>query len=307
VERDDVHALSVLTQPNVFMQLSINGVAMGMIYALMAMGLILLIRAIGVMNFAQGDLLMLGAFVTWSLTYQVKLPLPLMIPVAMFCFALIGIIFMFLVYWPLRTASYPTATVISTMGAAMAIREIATISGGSLPLVSAPLIKGVLRVEYPGGVLRLQYQYLLTIIIGAVLIFLVFMLFEKLYAGRIMQAAAQDKYAAELLGIPTILTTAATYIVVVILASIGGFMIAPVFLVNVTLGSLQLRAFAGVVTGGFGSVKGAIAGSLVIGLVESYSSVFTTTYKDAVVFLVLILVLLVRPQGLFGERIADKA
>jgi branched-chain amino acid transport system permease protein len=298
-----MQGLNILLQPNVFMQLTINGVAMGMIYALMAMGLILLIRAIGVMNFAQGELLMLGAFITWGLTYQVKLPFVLMVPAAMLCFALVGVVFMFVVYWPLRTASYPTATVISTMGAAMVIRELATITWGSLPLVAAPLVKGVLRV----GSLRLQYQYLLTIAIGAVLIFLVFVLFEKLYAGRIMQAAAQDKYAAELLGIPTILTTAATYIIVVALASIGGYMIAPVFLVNVTLGTLQLRAFAGVVTGGFGSVKGAIAGSLLIGLVESYSSTFTTTYKDAVVFLVLIVVLLFRPQGLFGERVADKA
>jgi branched-chain amino acid transport system permease protein len=298
-----MQGLKVLLLPNVFMQLTINGVAMGMIYALMAMGLILLIRAIGVMNFAQGELLMLGAFITWGLTYQVKLPFAVMVPVAMLCFALVGIIFMFVVYWPLRSASYPTATVISTMGAAMVIREIAAITWGSLPLVSAPLIRGVLRV----GSLRLQYQYLLTVAIGAVLIFLVFVLFEKLYAGRIMQAAAQDKYAAELLGIPTMLTTAATYIIVVILASVGGYMIAPVFLVNVTLGTLQLRAFAGVVTGGFGSVKGAIAGSLLIGLVESYSSTFTTTYKDAVVFLVLIVVLLFRPQGIFGERVADKA
>jgi branched-chain amino acid transport system permease protein len=298
-----MQGLNILLQPNVFMQLTINGVAMGMIYALMAMGLILLIKAIGVMNFAQGELLMLGAFITWGLTYQVKLPFVLMVPAAMLCFALVGVIFMFVAYWPLRTASYPTATVISTMGAAMVIREIATITWGSLPLVSAPLVKGVIRV----GSLRLQYQYLLTIVIGAVLIFLVFVLFEKLYAGKVMQAAAQDKYAAELLGIPTILTTAATYIVVVALASIGGYMIAPVFLVNVTLGTLQLRAFAGVVTGGFGSVKGAIVGSLVIGLVESYSSTFTTTYKDAVVFLVLIVVLLFRPQGLFGERVADKA
>ncbi|MDR2176141.1 MAG: branched-chain amino acid ABC transporter permease [Synergistaceae bacterium] len=298
-----MQGLNILLQPNVFMQLTINGVAMGMIYALMAMGLILLIRAIGVMNFAQGELLMLGAFITWGLTYQVKLPFVLMIPAAMLCFAFVGVVFMFVAYWPLRTASYPTATVISTMGAAMVIREIATITWGSLPLVSAPLVKGVVRV----GSLRLQYQYLLTIAIGAVLIFLVFVLFEKLYAGRIMQAAAQDKYAAELLGIPTVLTTAATYIIVVTLASVGGYMIAPVFLVNVTLGTLQLRAFAGVVTGGFGSVKGAIVGSLFIGLVESYSSTFTTTYKDAVVFLVLIVVLLFRPQGLFGERVADKA
>jgi len=284
-------------------QLFVNGIAMGMIYALMAMGLILLIRAIGVMNFAQGELLMIGAFITWALTNQLKLPFYAMVPAAMISFALFGIVFMFLVYWPLRNASYPTATVISTMGASMVIKELATLIWGSQPLTARSIIPGNIRI----GDVRLQYQYLLTILVGGILIFLVFTLFEKLYAGRMMQAAAQDKYAAELLGIPTILTTAATYIIVVSLASIGGYMISPMFMVNVTLGSLQLRAFAGVVIGGFGNVKGAIIGSILIGLVESYSSMITTTYKDAVVFLILIIVLLVRPQGLFGERIADKA
>lgn len=276
---------------------------MGMIYALMAMGLILLIRAIGVMNFAQGELLMIGSFITWALTNQVKLPFYAMVPAAMICFAIFGIIFMFTVYWPLRNASYPVATIIATMGASMVIKELVILIWGSQPLTARPIIKGILMI----GNIRLQYQYLLTIAVGGVLIFLVFTLFEKLYAGRMMQAAAQDKYAAELLGIPTILTTAATYIIVVSLASIGGFMIAPMFMVNVTLGSLQLRAFAGVVIGGFGNIKGAIIGSILIGLVESYSSMITTTYKDAIVFLILILVLLFRPQGLFGERIADKA
>lgn len=286
-----------------FFQLLVNGIAMGMIYALMAMGLILLIRAIGVMNFAQGDLLMIGAFITWALTNQVKLPFYAMVPAALISFALVGIVFMFLVYWPLRNATYPTATVIATMGASIVIRELATLIWGSQPLTSRPIIRGFVQI----GSVRLQYQYLLTILVGGILIFLVFTLFEKLYAGRMMQAAAQDKYAAELLGIPTILTTAATYIIVVTLASIGGFMIAPMFMVNVTLGSMQLRAFAGVVIGGFGNIKGAIFGSLLIGLVESYSSLITTTYKDAVVFLILIIVLLVRPQGLFGDKIADKA
>ena len=205
-----------------FVQLLINGIAMGMIYALMAMGLILLIRAIGVMNFAQGELLMIGAFITWALTNQVKLPYYAMVPAAMICFAIFGIIFMFTVYWPLRNASYPVATIIATMGASMAIKEIVILIWGSQPLSARPIIKGILRI----GNIRLQYQYLLTIVVGGILIFLVFTLFEKLYAGRMMQAAAQDKYAAELLGIPTILTTAATYIIVVSLASIGGYMIA---------------------------------------------------------------------------------
>lgn len=295
---------------NTVISLSINGIAMGMIYALMAMGLILLIRAIGVMNFAQGDLLMFGAFITCWLTVDLKLPLYAMIPVALLCFAIVGVVFMFTVYWPLRNASYPAATVISTMGAAMALKEIATLTWGSLPRSMPPLMKNaetgkaaVLRM----GSISLQWQFVLTILVGIVLIALVFILFERLYAGRMMQAAAQDKYAAELLGIPTILTTAATYIIVVSLASIGGYMISPIFMVSNTLGSLQLRAFAGVVIGGFGNIKGAIMGSLIIGLVESFSTIQFSQYKDAVVFLVLIAFLVVRPQGLFGEKIADKA
>lgn len=295
---------------NTAISLTINGVAMGMIYALMAMGLILLIRAIGVMNFAQGDLLMFGAFITCWLIVDVKLPLYAMIPVAMLCFAAVGVVFMFTVYWPLRGATYPAATVISTMGASMALKEIATLIWGGLPRAMPPLMKNpetgkaaVLRI----GSISLQWQFVLTIIVGAFLIAGVFILFERLYAGRMMQAAAQDKYAAELLGIPTILTTAATYIIVVTLASVGGYMISPIFMVSNTLGSLQLRAFAGVVIGGFGNIKGAIVGSLLIGLVESFSTIQFSQYKDAVVFLVLIVFLVVRPQGLFGEKVADKA
>ena len=282
---------------------------MGMIYALMAMGIILLIRAVGVMNFAQGDLLMMGAFITCWLTIDLELPLYIMAPFALICFAVLALVFMFTTYWPLRNASYPAATIISTMGASMALKEIATLIWGSMPRSMPPLMQNesgsaaVLRI----GSVSLQWQYILTIIVGAVLIVLVFILFERLYAGRMMQAAAQDSYAAELMGIPTILTTAATYIIVVILSGVGGYMISPIFMVSNTLGSLQLRAFAGVVLGGFGNIKGAIIGSLFIGLVESYSSIQFSQYKDAVVFLVLIIALLIRPQGLFGEKISDKA
>lgn len=148
---------------------------------------------------------------------------------------------------------------------------------------------------------------MLTILVGIVIMALVFFLFEKMYVGKMMQAAAQDAYAASMLGIPTIATIAVTYIVVVIMVSVGGYMIAPIFMVSTTLGSLQLRAFAGVVIGGFGNIKGAIIGSLLVGLIESFSTLQFSSYKDVTVFMVLIIFLLVRPQGIFGERIADKA
>jgi branched-chain amino acid transport system permease protein len=295
---------------NTILSMLVNGTAFGMVYALMAMGIIMLVRAIGVLNFAQGDFFMAGAYVALGLLVDMKLPLPIMIPVALLTYALIALIFMFFVYWPLRNASYPAAIIIATIGTSIVVKEIVQIIWGSLPRPMPPLLP---NPKTGGGMLltigtaKLQWQMIITMLVGAVAIVLVFILFEKLYAGRMMEAAAQDKYVAELLGIPTILTVAATYIISITLASIGGFLMAPILTVNVTLGTLQLRAFAGVIIGGMGNIKGAIIGSIFVGILESFSSVWFGAYKDAVVFMVLLIFLIFRPQGLFGTKIKDKA
>lgn len=292
-----------------FSTLMINGLAMGVIYAMMAMGLILLIRAVGILNFAQGDLLMFGAYIASALVLDFELPLFIMIPVAILSFALVGLIFMFTIYWPLRKASYPATTIIATMGASIVLKEVATLVWGALPRSMPPAITddaGKAAILDIGGV-PLQWQYVLIIIVGGLLISGIFMLFEKLYVGKMMQAACQDAYAANLLGVPTIVTIAATYVIVSILVSVGGYLVAPIFMVRNTLGTLQLRAFAGVVIGGFGNIKGAIIGSLIVGVIEVFSTVGFSGYKDVTVFLILIVFLVVRPQGIFGEKIADKA
>lgn len=196
------------------------------------------------------------------------------------------------------------------MGASIVIKELVMLIWGSLPLSMSPLLvnpeTGGGKILTIGGV-NLQWQLILIALVGGVAISLVFLLFEKSYAGKLMEAAAQDSYVAEMMGIPTVLTTAATYIISVILAGIGGFMVAPSFTVTVTLGTLLLRAFAGVIIGGLGNIKGAIIGSLLVGLVEAFASVRLSTYKDAVVFILLLVFLVVRPQGIFGEKIEDKA
>ncbi|NLC84750.1 MAG: branched-chain amino acid ABC transporter permease [Ruminococcaceae bacterium] len=286
------------------LQLLISGVSMGMIYGLMAMGLILIVKAVGVLNFAHGDLFMFGAYLAYMLTYQLNFPLWLMLPSALILFGIVGIIFMFSVYWPLRNAAWPVTITISTLGASMALKELVRFIWGPFPLKSQPIIEGSLRF---GEDISIEYQYLFIIGIGALLMLIVFMLFEKLYIGRLMQATAQDRYAAELMGIPTIIAIMATYMISITIASIGGWLAAPLFLVSQSLGSMSLKAFAGIVVGGFGNVKGAVVGSLLIGIIEAYSTLLTSVYKDAIVFLFLILVLLIRPQGIFGERIADKA
>lgn len=286
-----------------YLQLLVIGLSMGMVYAMIAMGIVLLIRAVGVLNFAQGELFMLGAYVTFALSVQLSMPLWAMVIVALIIFCLFGALFMFSVYWPLRKSTWNATIIISTLGASTVIKEIAKLIWGSVPVVQPPIIKGVLAI----GTVRLEYQYLFIIGIGLLLIIGTFLLFDKLYIGRVMQAAAQDKYSAELLGISTIVTTMLTYMISASLAGVGGWLVSPLFLVSTSLGSFMLKGFAGMVIGGLGDVKGAVLGSLLIGVIESFSTLFTTTYKDAVVFLVLIIVLIVRPQGFFGQKISEKA
>jgi branched-chain amino acid transport system permease protein len=286
-----------------FIQLLVIGLSMGMIYAIVAMSIDLLVKAVGVLNFAQGDLLMVGAYVTFCLTYQLNLPFYAMFILALIIFAIFGAIFMFTVYWPLRKSKWPATNIIMALGASIVIKEICKLIWGSIPLVSDPIMKGVLVI----GTARLEYQYLFIIGAGLILLIGVVLLYDKLYVGRVMQAAAQDKYSAELLGIPTILTIVATYMISMLLVGIGGYLVAPLFLVSTKLSSFLLKGFSGMVVGGIGNIKGAVLGSLLIGVTESFSTLFTSYYKDSVAFLVLILVLIIRPQGIFGQRISEKA
>ena len=288
---------------SMFVSLTINGLAMGMVYALLAMGLVLLVRAVGSLNFAQGDFLMMGAYVSFGYIYMLKMPEIIGVILSVITYAAIGAAFMVSFYWPVRKAKWSQAIMVCTLAASMIFKDAANLIFGTTTKAPSAIMPGSLKIAG----LSLQYQYLIIIGVCFFVILGVFTLFEKLYFGRMMEAASQNKYAAELIGIPTILTMAATYMISMTIAGIGGYLVAPIFLVETTLTKLQLGAFAGVVVGGFGSLKGAIYGCILIGLIESYSTYVTTTYKDLVVFGALLLTLVIRPQGFFGESIAEKA
>jgi len=285
------------------LQLFITGISMGMLYALMAMGLILIVKAVGVLNFAHGQLFMMGAYLSWMLMYQVELPLWAMIPVMIIVFCLFGAAFMFTVYWPLRKSAWKVTVIISTLGASFVLKEGVRFIWGSIPLLSKPLVDKVIHI----GNAVMNVQYIFIIVIGGALMLFVYFLFEKTFIGKIMQATAQDRYAADLIGVPTIVAITSTYMISMCMSGVGGWLAAPLFLVQQSLGSFAQKAFAGIVLGGFGSIKGAVVGCLLIGLIESFAILITDSYKDAVVFGVLILVLVIRPTGLFGEKIEEKA
>ncbi|HJC67484.1 MAG TPA: branched-chain amino acid ABC transporter permease [Candidatus Enterocloster excrementigallinarum] len=287
-----------------FLSLTLSGVSLGMVYALQAIGLILLLRAVGVMNFAQGDLLAIGAYALYFITVMHDIQGPIAIVLLLLFFVAFGAFFMMTTYWPVRKTKWEQALLVVTIGASTVIKELEMLICGSQPQTIEPIVRGSIQM----GRFVLQYQYLFVFAIAGVLMVAVYVLFDKLYAGRAMSAAAQNKYAAELIGIPTKLTTLSTYAIVATICGVCGALCAPLFMVRTSLATFQMKSFAGIVLGGFGNIKGAIVGSLIIGLIEAYSTYVTTIYKDVAVFGALLLVLIFRPQGLFkGVTYQEKA
>lgn len=284
-------------------QLIIAGLAMGIVYGLVAMGFVLIWRAVAVVNFAQGEFLMLGGFGAYTLVELLHVPAGLALGICALAMGLVGLLYHFLTYWPLRR-SWDITVIISTIGASIALKEMATLVWGPAPLGVEAIVPGVARF---GGV-AIEWQFIVTIVIAALLMGLVFVLLERTYIGHILQAAAQDQYAAALIGIPVVLATGLTFAISALITGVGGLLLAPIFFVTTTMGGVTgLKAFSAVIIGGFGSVQGAIIGGVLIGLIDTFSGAYiSSTYRDAIVFLCLILALIVRPQGIFGEKIAEK-
>ena len=281
-----------------FLQQTMTGICVGLAYAMVAMGLILLLRAAGVMNFAQGNLMALGAFFAYLLLEKMQLNMALAVPVAVLMLIAVGIIFCSVCFFPFKRTKWPQAMLICTIGAGTVISECCLHFITTETKSVAPIIPGSLQL----GSFIIPYQYFFIFGVTALMMVGLWLLFDKSYCGRVMTAAAQNKYAADLLGIPTNLTTMLTFCIVVLMVGAAGWLLAPVYRVSNSLSIFQARAFAALVIGGFRSLPGAIVGGVVVGLIESYSTYITTTYKDVIVFGALLLVLAVRPQGILGGK-----
>ena len=288
-----------------FIQQTITGVSVGLAYAMVAMGLILLMRAAGVMNLAQGNMLALGAYMAFLFLEKLKISsYMLSVLAAIAIFIVVGVIFCSVCFFPFKRTKWPQAMMICTVGAGTIISEcclhFVTTETRAVPAI----IDGVLRM----GDIIIPYQYIFIFVIMLIMMIGLYMLFDKMYCGRVMSAAAQNKYAADLLGIPTSLTTMLTFCIVVIMVGIAGWLLAPIYRVSANLTIFQTRAFAALIIGGFGSLPGAVLGGVIVGLLESYSTYVTTTYKDVIVFGFLLIMLAFRPQGILGSKTkTDKA
>ena len=287
------------------LQLLVSGIAMGAIYAMVSMGMVLIYRAVNIVNFAQGEFLMFGGYFCYTFNRLLNLPIILSLILAALLMGVVGVIFMVTSYWPLRNAQV-RAIIVSAMGASIVFKEGARLIWGSIPVTVDRVIDGATKL---GGSAIIQWQNVTIIVISATIMALVYLLLEKTFIGHIMQATAQDQYMASLVGIPVVLSIALTFALSALITGICGGLLAPLFFLNNTMGfTANAKAFAALVIGGFGSVPGAILGGIIVGLVEAFGGAYiSTTYQLVIIYVVLVFVLMFRPQGLFSGKIQEKA
>jgi branched-chain amino acid transport system permease protein len=266
---------------------------------------VLIYRATNVVNFAQGDFAMLGAYILTIVFIDLDLPYWLGLLLGLAGMAVFGVLFNLGVYYPLRHRSF-LPVIISTIGASILIENTVLAGYGPQP----QSLPGLL--DFPGfniGPVFLDSQYLLVIAVTLALVALQYLFFERTLLGKKMQATSQDKEMASLLGIPVAVMIMLTFLYSAVLGGLAGMLVAPILFVSIGMGSsIALKAFAATIIGGFGDVTGAIVGGLALGVIETFGAAYISVpYKDAFAFLVLFVFLLARPQGIFGEKIAEKA
>lgn len=287
------------------LQLLFTGIGVGSIYALVALGFVLIYRATNVVNFAQGDFAMLGAFSMVVLAIDFGLPYWLSIVITLAVMILVGALFNLGVYYPLRHRSF-LPVIISTIGASILLENGVLAAYGPRPQ-SLPTVLPVQGFNL--GAVFFDSQYLLIIAVTVAMVVFQYMLFERTFVGKKLQAVSQDKEMAALLGISVARMIMITFIYSATLGGLAGILVAPILFVSVGMGSsIALKAFAASIIGGFGDVTGAIVGGLALGVIETFGAAYISVpYKDAFAFLALFAILLLKPRGIFGERVAEKA
>ena len=287
-------------------QLVVNGLALGSIYALVALGLLLIFNTVQIVNFAQGQLLMLGAFIGISCAVTHELPVAMAWAITMVAMALVGIVFMVLVYFPLR--GRPAFLVIlTTIAMGIVLENLALIVWGPLPVSLPSPVRGP-PLRFAGVVVSMHQIFIFATL--AVILLLQFFLLTKTRFGILMQATAQDLHTARLVGIPVNRTIAVAFAFAfgAVLSGIAGLLVAPIFLAEPTMGGgLGLKGFVVSVIGGFGNLPGAVIGGLFLGLIETFGARYiSSNFRDAYAFVVMIAVLVAWPRGLFGEKSSEK-
>jgi branched-chain amino acid transport system permease protein len=287
------------------LQLIVTSLAIGSVYGLVALGFVLLVNSTNIINFAQGEFAMVGAFVMYSLAAEWRLPYGLAFALTLVVAGMVGVVFERLVYRPMKRADIATYLA-ATIAASVLIRNVALKVWGPIPY-SFQQPFGMKMLVFHG--VRIRPQDLLIVAFTTVLVLALYVFLFRTRTGKKLRAMSQDRATAQLLGIRVLRMGTLTFIMASMVGAVAGVLVAPVYFVNLDMGfTMGLKAFVATIIGGWGSVPGAIAGGLVVGIVETLATAYiSSVYKDVFAFLLLIVFLIVLPQGIFGEKVADKA
>lgn len=277
-----------------------NGVALGCIYGLIALGYSFIYNAIGLVNLAQGSFVMVGSFIYGvTLINNMKLPFFVAFFVLAVAMAIFGVICEMVFYRPLKNAHIRTVLV-GLVALELLVGNLAMIIWGPYPRgTSGPFGHKLLAI---GGI-SVSYQNIFIITVTLLLLVVQAIFFKKTILGKVMRAVAQDRDAARLMGIESDVVISATFAYSSILGGIAGMLVAPLFAIETGLASLGFKGFGACVIGAFSNILGAFAGGIILGTAEILgASYLSSVYKDSIVYLLIIAFLLLRPQGLFGKK-----
>lgn len=285
----------------------INGLSLGSVYAIIALGYTMVYGIAKMLNFAHGDVIMVGAYIAYITMSSLGLPSFVAIILAMLVCTVLGIVIERLAYKPLRQAT-SLAVLITAIGVSYFLQNAALLIFGSAPVSFRSVVK-IPALKLFGGELIITGESMVTVVACIIIMVALTAFTKKSKMGKAMRAVSEDKGAAELMGINVNVTISATFAIGSALAAIAGVLLCSAYPVLMpTTGSMPgIKAFTAAVFGGIGSIPGAMVGGLLLGVIETFSKFYISTeLSDAIVFAVLIIVLLVKPTGILGKKISEK-
>jgi branched-chain amino acid transport system permease protein len=281
-----------------FIQQLVSGIALGCVYGLIALGFVLIYKATEVVNFAQGDLMMLGGFFAYTFISLLGFGYWWGFLLAVLSMGLLGMLIERLLVRPIL--GYPQfAIVMATIGLGYFLRSAAGMIWGTDDLkIDNPFAAGVIRI----GDLVLAHDKLSVIVATLILCATLYVFFNQTRLGTAMRATSENMLAAYYMGIPVKRVVSLIWAISAMVAACAGVLLAPITFIHTNVGlALGLKAFPAAVLGGFGSIPGALAGGVIIGVIETMAGFYLPAgWKDVAPYLVLLVVLLLRPEGLFG-------
>jgi branched-chain amino acid transport system permease protein len=291
-----------------FLSYLFNGISLGSVYAIIALGYTMVYGIAKMLNFAHGDVIMVGGYVTFTLMMNAGLHPILAVLVSIVVCTVLGITIETIAYRPLLEASSSLAVLITAIGVSYFLQNVVLLIFGSTPK-SFQSVVSLPNLKLAGGDLIITSTAIVTIICCVIIMIVLNLFINKTKPGQAMLAVSEDKGAAQLMGINVNGTIALTFAIGSGLAAIAGVLLCSAYpsLTPYTGSMPGIKAFTAAVFGGIGSIPGAMVGGILLGVIEILGKAYVSSQlSDAIVFAVLIVILLVKPTGLFGKKIQEK-